>query len=70
MVVWLCFRGSVVVFLCFCGGVFFGVVVSLCWCGCGFVAVWLCLCGDVVVLVLRSLLVHPWHDFMAQIARR
>ena len=46
-----CGRVFVVVFLWWCGGVFFGggVVVFLWWCSCGvFVVVWWCCCGGVV----------------------
>ena len=47
MVVFLCFCGGVFVFLwwCFCGG----VVVFLWWCSGVFGVVWWCFCGGVVV---------------------
>ena len=54
MVVWWCFCGGVfvVVWWCFCDGVFVVVfVVFLWWCGAVFVVVFLCFCGGVFVFL-------------------
>ena len=61
VVVFLWWRGFVVVFLwcCFCGGVLVVVFGFLCWCGSVFVVVflWWCFCGGGVVVFLCVLFV-------------